>query len=135
MSLPERNEERIGHAERDRALSRLTDFTGSGHLDLPEFEERSTRIATARTRAELDSVFADLPTEQSEGQDIEKRPSSDVVARRDALKTAGTALSTMGLIFVAGFAGLPLLFLLALFIPAIVWLSGRGPSGFYRQDE
>lgn len=124
MSPLEQYGERIGDAERDRAMRRLTELTGSGHLFLPEFEERARQVAGARTRAELDEVFAGLPAERS----------SSAAARRDNLKIAGTALPTVGLMLAAGFLGLPLLFFLALFIPAIVWLSGRGPSGFYREN-
>lgn len=125
MSPVERFSERIGDAERDQALTRLTELTGTGHLFLPEFEERAQLVARARTRAELAEVFVGLP---------EPKPSTPAPAS-DNLKIAGTAGSTIGLMFVAGFLGMPFLFLLALFIPLLVWLSGRGPSGFYREED
>lgn len=118
----EQSSERIGDAERHRALARLSELTGSGHLFLPEFEERAQLVAGARTRTELDEVFVGLPAD------------AEPAARHDSLKIAGTALATMGLMLAAGFFGLPLLFLLAMFIPLGVWLSGRGPSGFYRES-
>lgn len=122
MSPVEWFEERIGDADRQRALARLSELTGSGHVFLPEFEERAELVAQARTHSELDAAFVGLP---------EQSPPDN---RRDNLKIAGTALSTFGVMIIAGFSGTPWLFLLALFIPLAVWLSGRGPAGFYRED-
>lgn len=52
---------RIGDAERERAIAQLGRHVGDGRLDLAEFTQRSDRVATARTRTELDAVQADLP--------------------------------------------------------------------------
>ena len=52
---------RIGDAERERAQSTLNDHYAAGRLDHDEYSERLDRIWAARTRAELDPVFADLP--------------------------------------------------------------------------
>lgn len=131
MSPLERFDERVGDAERSQALERLTRLTGSGHLFLPEFEERAQLVAAARTRAELAAVFAGLPAEVA----APRSPDVPLEQRKDNLKIAGTAGATFGVMMLAGFSGLPWLFLLALFIPAIVWLSGRGPAGFYREQD
>jgi len=52
---------RIGDAERERAQSTLSDHYAAGRLDHDEYSERLDRIWAARTRAELDPVFTDLP--------------------------------------------------------------------------
>lgn len=52
---------RIGDAERDRAASALADHYAAGRLDHDEYSERLDAIWTARTRADLDVLFADLP--------------------------------------------------------------------------
>ncbi|ANY06968.1 DUF1707 SHOCT-like domain-containing protein [Pseudonocardia sp. HH130630-07] len=52
---------RIGDAERERTIEQLGRHVGAGRLDLAEFTERSDRATTARTRAELADVQADLP--------------------------------------------------------------------------
>ncbi|WP_132428138.1 DUF1707 SHOCT-like domain-containing protein [Pseudonocardia endophytica] len=52
---------RIGDDERERAVGRLSEHVGSGRLDLAEFETRSAAAYAARTRVDLDAVFADLP--------------------------------------------------------------------------
>ena len=54
-------EVRIGDAERERAQSTLNDHYAAGRLDHDEYSERLDRIWAARTRAELDPVFTDLP--------------------------------------------------------------------------
>ncbi len=55
------HEVRIGDAERERAQTTLGDHYAAGRLDHDEYSERLDRIWDARTRAELDPVFADLP--------------------------------------------------------------------------
>ena len=55
---------RIGDAERERAQSLLGDHYAAGRLDHDEYVERLDRIWAARTRAELDPVFVDLPGER-----------------------------------------------------------------------
>lgn len=54
---------RIGTEERERAMRRLSDNFAAGRLSVAEFDERSAVIANARTRGELEPVFADLPPE------------------------------------------------------------------------
>ena len=57
----EQQVQRIGDAERERAVARLGQHVGAGRLDLAEFESRSASVYAARTAADLDAVFADLP--------------------------------------------------------------------------
>jgi hypothetical protein len=52
---------RIGTAEREQAMQRLSDHFAAGRLSVAEFEERSAVVAAATTRGELDTVFVDLP--------------------------------------------------------------------------
>jgi hypothetical protein len=52
---------RIGDAERENALKALGDHMSVGRLDIDEYGDRSAKVTTARTRAELLAVFADLP--------------------------------------------------------------------------
>jgi hypothetical protein len=54
---------RASDAERDAALERLSAATGDGRLTLEEFSQRMDRATTAKTRAELDRLVADLPTD------------------------------------------------------------------------
>ena len=54
---------RASDAERDAALERLSAATGDGRLTLEEFSQRMDRATAAKTRAELDRLVADLPTD------------------------------------------------------------------------
>ena len=52
---------RIGDAERDRAVGYLQEHMAQGRLDSVEFDERLTRALSARTEADLQPLFEDLP--------------------------------------------------------------------------
>ena len=52
---------RIGTPEREAAQQQLNEHFSQGRLEANEFEERSSLVAGARTRSELDTVFHDLP--------------------------------------------------------------------------
>ncbi|MGV9413325.1 DUF1707 SHOCT-like domain-containing protein [Nocardia sp. NPDC003693] len=52
---------RIGTAEREDALRRLSDHFAAGRLSVAEFDERSGQVAAAVTRGDLVPMFADLP--------------------------------------------------------------------------
>ena len=52
---------RIGTPERDAAVAALDTHWHAGRLDPGEHERRTTLAKAARTRAELDALFADLP--------------------------------------------------------------------------
>ena len=60
--MAENPDVRIGTAEREQALSNLSQHLSDGRVALPEFDERSAVVSSAVTRGELDSVFTDLPT-------------------------------------------------------------------------
>lgn len=52
---------RVSDADRDRALTELSEHYQSGRLTLEEFEERSGQALAARTARELTGLFTDLP--------------------------------------------------------------------------
>jgi hypothetical protein len=52
---------RIGDAERDRAISALSDHFAAGRLTREELDERVDRAIQARFDADLRPLFADLP--------------------------------------------------------------------------
>jgi hypothetical protein len=54
---------RASDRERDAALHTLQDAFAEGRLTDGEFDERMRTALAARTRAELDVLFTDLPTE------------------------------------------------------------------------
>ena len=52
---------RIGTAEREAAASALSEHFAAGRLDQDELEERLDRAYAARTAADLEPLFQDLP--------------------------------------------------------------------------
>lgn len=54
---------RIGDAERSETADRLSKHFGEGRLDESEFNERLEQAMHAKTRADLDGLFHDLPPE------------------------------------------------------------------------
>jgi hypothetical protein len=54
--------QRIGDSERDKAAEYLREHMAQGRLDADEFDERLTVALTAKTQAQLDPLFRDLPS-------------------------------------------------------------------------
>jgi hypothetical protein len=52
---------RASDGERDAAVTALRDHAAAGRLALDELEERIQAALTATTRADLETLFADLP--------------------------------------------------------------------------
>ena len=52
---------RIGDAERNSAMDALGEHLSSGRIDLDEFGARSAQVTQARTVADLNALFVDLP--------------------------------------------------------------------------
>ena len=53
---------RVSDADRDRAVSELTEHFQAGRLTSDEFDERSGQALRARTGSDLSGLFTDLPT-------------------------------------------------------------------------
>lgn len=67
--------QRIGDAERDRAADYLREHMSVGRLTQDEFDERVTVALSARTAADLEPLFSDLPAPKP-GQDLAVNPST-----------------------------------------------------------
>lgn len=52
---------RVSDAERQAVADRLAEHSGDGRLDQAEFDERVGRAMNAKTRADLNGLFDDLP--------------------------------------------------------------------------
>jgi hypothetical protein len=55
---------RVSDADRDRAVSELSEHFQAGRLTSEEFDERSGQALRARTGSDLEVLFADLPRPQ-----------------------------------------------------------------------
>lgn len=67
-------EPRIGDAEREVAGARLGDHYAAGRLEHEEYDERLDAVFSARTRADLDQLFWDLP--QATAPSVVTRPTA-----------------------------------------------------------
>ena len=58
---------RIGDTERDQAVNFLQEHMAQGRLDREEFDERLTTALNAKTAADLEPLFGDLPEPRPAG--------------------------------------------------------------------
>ncbi|MGH3095108.1 MAG: DUF1707 SHOCT-like domain-containing protein [Streptosporangiales bacterium] len=63
---PGRRGVRIGDAEREEAVRRIGEHFAAGRLTEEEHSERTDQAYAARTQADLEALFGDLPGEQGE---------------------------------------------------------------------
>ncbi|WP_405489613.1 DUF1707 domain-containing protein [Nocardia sp. NBC_00511] len=78
--MAEPPEIRIGTAEREDAMKRLSDHFAAGRLSVAEFDERSGIVAAAMTRGDVEQVFTDLP-EPVADKPVAPKPSGFAVSR------------------------------------------------------
>jgi hypothetical protein len=112
---------RIGFAERDAAVKELGDHFAAGRIELAEFEERADRANVARTQADLDALFTDLPRPRSARRSSARVGPDDF---RPRLRPPHVPMVAVGLLPVVAFA----VFLFAAFGPGpwfffpLIWL-------------
>jgi ferric-dicitrate binding protein FerR (iron transport regulator) len=129
LPAPTRGDLRIGDAERDRAASELADHYAQGRLDGEEHAERLDRIWTARTRADLEPVFADLPGNATFATPSRPRPAS----RRRVARPPGPFLVLLVVLgAIAVLANLPLI-LVGLAVWFFVLRGGCGARRAYHR--
>src|SRR5205823_1119073 len=61
---------RVSDAERQAVADRLAEHFSSGRLDQEEFDERISRAMSAKTRADLNGLFDDLPESGQPGMGL-----------------------------------------------------------------
>lgn len=111
---------RIGNDDRNAAQQALDEHMTAGRLDPDEYGDRVARASVARTRAELDALFTDLPEPHG-------RPAATAVQPRSAPPDAPNALggrAGMTLVALSPFIALVLFFvfhswLFFLLVPAL----------------
>ncbi|MGR2752540.1 DUF1707 SHOCT-like domain-containing protein [Agromyces arachidis] len=59
---PDRPDERLSDAEREEAITRLSEFEVEGRLTQAEFDQRAASARGAVTRGDLAPLFTDLPS-------------------------------------------------------------------------
>jgi len=72
---------RVSDAERDQALSELSEAYQTGRITAGEFDRRSTQALSARTGKELIAPLADLPLDRGP---VDASPADTAPPRRPA---------------------------------------------------
>jgi hypothetical protein len=72
---------RVSDAERQAVADQLATHFADGRLDQAEFDERVARAMSAKTRADLNGLFADLPEPATRGPQGSQNPQDMPSAR------------------------------------------------------
>jgi Domain of unknown function (DUF1707) len=70
---------RVSHAERTEVADRLSKHYGDGRLDEEEFNERLDQAMKAKTRADLNGLFDDLPDSEAPSRQQAAPPAPPMV--------------------------------------------------------
>jgi len=94
---------RISDAERTEVADRLSRHYSDGRLDQAEFNERLDRAMKAKTRADLNGLFTDLPPIDEPGKAVKAMPTTDrrPEARRPLHRILGLILIVVVAVIVA----------------------------------
>ena len=85
----DRRSVRIGDAERDAAVEKLREHLVAGRLSMEEFDDRMAKAVAAKTSADLDPLFADLPRDPNavDGVSVWRPPAPPASTRQTTLRT------------------------------------------------
>jgi hypothetical protein len=94
---------RISDADRAEVADRLSKHYSDGRLDQAEFNERLDRAMNAKTRADLNGLFADLPAtdEPDKAAKAVRQPDQRPRNRRPVQRVLGLILIAVVAIFAA----------------------------------
>jgi hypothetical protein len=94
---------RISDADRAEVTDRLSKHYSDGRLDQAEFNERLDRAMNAKTQADLNGLFADLPAtdEPDKAAKAVRQPDQRPRNRRPVQRVIGLILITVVAIFAA----------------------------------
>ena len=119
---------RVGDLDRHQMADRLASAHALGQLDVDEFHDRVTQAHSARTRAELDAVAADLPVAGSapgRTSSVQAR----VAQAGPRLKAAGSMLGAVPRQMWVVLAAMALTLMVGGMVFGAGHPEGRGPSG------
>jgi hypothetical protein len=113
---------RISNADRELAIAQLQAALDEGRIDLVEFDERAKTAYEAKTNAELDLIFDDLPGGRpKEGEVVPAGPAAATAKTERAPRTRNwlhDVPALRALVLVGG-------------ICTLIWLAGAISSGNY----
>jgi hypothetical protein len=86
---------RAGDADRDRALSELSEAFGAGRITAGELDQRSGQALRARTGQELTALLADLPHDRPAAQPALIKPAHRVIGARVTMGASAVTAATL----------------------------------------
>ncbi len=132
FSAPSDQHMRVSDAERQAVTDRLAEHFASGRLDQAEFDERVSRAMSAKTRADLNGLFDDLPEAGQPGMGLPETGAPAATGfprrrRRHPILLAGLVVLVA---IAAGHVVFPLLWIgfLVVIVLAATGFFGRGRS-------
>lgn len=130
---------RVSDAERQAVADRLAEHFSSGRLDQEEFDERVSRAMGAKTRADLNGLFDDLPESGMPGQGLPGTgaPAGVCAHRRRFRHPVLLAAFVILVALTAGHVVFPLLWIgfLVVIALAVTGHFGRGRSQHHHHDQ
>jgi len=135
---------RVSDAERQAVADRLAEHFSSGRLDQEEFDERVSRAMGAKTRADLNGLFDDLPESGMPGQGRSGQglpgtgaPAGVCAHRRRFRHPVLLAAFVILVALTAGHVVFPLLWIgfLVVIALAVTGHFGRGRSQHHHHDH
>ncbi len=132
---------RIGNDERAAAMNALDEHMSAGRLDPDEYGERVARVSVARTREDLQPLFADLPAPHPFPVSPPPRKGPVAAADRMVERYAGNSkLARVALLVLVGMVALAVLPFLAagavcmfIVLPLISCGWRGGPGGVWHR--
>jgi Domain of unknown function (DUF1707) len=119
---------RVGDVERRAAADRLGEHFADGRLDQAEFDERSSRAMSAKTRADLSGLFTDLPDTGA--------PAGPVRPPRGRARSVLVLAAVVAVVMIAAHALLAIAPLLWLgFFAVVVLLFAGRTAGHHRPER
>jgi Domain of unknown function (DUF1707) len=97
---------RVSDADRDRALTELSEHFQAGRLTAEEFEERSGLALQAKTGNDVRALLADLPVSQAAGTGMTPAPGGPAMPRHRGAPIAAIVAVACGFLAVTALAGL-----------------------------
>jgi len=130
---------RVSDAERQAVADRLAEHFSSGRLDQEEFDERVSRAMSAKTRADLNGLFDDLPESGRSAQGLPETgaPAGVCAQRRRFRHPVLLAAFVIVLALAAGHVVFPLLWIgfLVVIALAVTGHFGRGRSQHHHDHQ
>jgi uncharacterized protein DUF1707 len=130
---------RVSDAERQAVADRLAEHFSSGRLDQEEFDERVSRAMSAKTRADLNGLFDDLPESGMPGRGLPETgaPAGVCAQRRRFRHPVLLAAFVILVALAAGHVIFPLLWIgfLVVIALAVTGHFGRGRSQHHHDHQ